>query len=77
MLLAAKDKHGDDTDVAKRPSEDDNEKEDNSGKIAALFGESVSHSSGCTDDDGLGRKRYMWNLVMMSLKKPVLNWTNV
>lgn len=41
MSMAAKDYHGDDIYVAKRLRDDSNEKEENTGSIAALFGESV------------------------------------
>lgn len=41
--------------MAKRLSKD-NKEEEKSVKIAALFGESVFHSSGCTDDEGLRKE---------------------
>lgn len=56
MLLAAKDKHGGDVGVAKILSEDDKKEEENSRKTAALFSEFVFHSSGCTNDDSLGKE---------------------
>lgn len=52
MLMAARDKYGDEIDVNQR-LEDDGNKEETEGKIAALFGESLFHSSGIIEDDGL------------------------
>lgn len=52
MLMAARDKYGDDIDVADRLATDGNQ-EENEGTIAALFGESVFHSSGQIEEDGL------------------------
>lgn len=52
MLIAARDKYGDDIDVRKRLDEDGNE-ENVSRKIAALFRESIFQSGGMIEDDGL------------------------
>lgn len=52
MLLAARDRFGDEIDVTKRFEEDGNEEEHDS-TTAALNGESVFHCGGQFDDDGL------------------------
>lgn len=52
MLVAALDNYGGDIDVTKRLREDGNE-EDRSGKIDALFCESVFNNCGIVTEDGL------------------------
>lgn len=52
MLMAARDKYGEDIDVSHRLPHDGNE-EESSGNIAALFGESVFHNSGNVEEDGI------------------------
>lgn len=52
MLIAAWDKYGDAIDVTKRLKDDGNEKETED-RIAALFGESLFHSSGPIEHDGV------------------------
>lgn len=52
MLFAATDRYGSDIDVKSRLMDDGNE-EESSGKIAALFGWSVSHNGGTIRSDGL------------------------
>lgn len=55
MLMVSRDKYRGDTDVAKRLSQDGIE-EGVSGKIAALFLESVFHSREIVEDDGFQDK---------------------
>lgn len=52
MLMATWDKYDEEIDVAQRLTDDGNQKE-SSGKIAALFGQSVFHSSGNVEEDRL------------------------
>lgn len=52
MLLAARDKFGCDIVVNQRLGEDDNQEEDK-WTMVALYGESVLHRAGQTEDDGL------------------------
>lgn len=52
MLLAARDKHGEKIDVV-RGLADAGDDEERTGKIAALFGESVFHSEGNIEKDGI------------------------
>lgn len=53
-LLVGEDKPRNDIDVAKRFVENGKE-ERNSGRIAALFGESIFNSRGIMKDDGLDK----------------------
>lgn len=52
MLLAARERYGDNIDVANRLQQDGNE-EESEGKMAALFVDSVFHNGGQIEDDGL------------------------
>lgn len=52
MLISARDKYGEDIDVARRLMNNRNE-EERPGKFPALFGESVFHNGGGVLDDGL------------------------
>lgn len=53
MLMAARDKYGEEIDVAQRLDDDGNKEEESERNIAALFGESVFHSGGNVEEDGL------------------------
>lgn len=50
--MAARDKYSKSIDAAQRLAEDDH-KDENTGNIAAPFGESVFHSGGDVKEDGL------------------------
>lgn len=51
ILIAARDKYGEDVNMASRLKDDENEEESN-GKIASLHWKSVFHSGGSMEDDG-------------------------
>lgn len=55
MLLATRDRYGDDIDVADRLAKDGRE-EESEGRIAAFFGESVFLNDGQIESDGLDEK---------------------
>lgn len=52
MPIATRDKYGVEIDVTKRMKDDGNE-EEAADKIAPLFGDSLFHSSGLVENDGL------------------------
>lgn len=58
--MAAKDKHGDDIDGAKKHHDDGNEEGENTRSIAALFGESDFRRRSDANNDGLGR----WDIYL-------------
>lgn len=55
MLISPGDKYGEDIDVTNRLKNDFNEEESN-GRITAIYGDSVFHSSGSVEYDGLTTK---------------------